>query len=382
MNQNHQEIVGFIKDLFKQDFVPLHEPRFVGNEKDYLARCIDSTFVSYVGEFVKRFEEEFKTYVGSKHSISTVNGTAALHMALHALGVDAACEVIAPVTTFVATINAIKYTGADPVFVDSERDTFGIDPVKMEEFLAKETVTKDDGLCYNRTTGRRVAACVVVHVFGHPARVDLISQVCKKYNIVMIEDAAESLGSYYQGRHTGTFAKVSIFSFNGNKILTTGGGGMIVTDDAVLAEKIRHMTTTAKQPHKWEYVHDQVGYNYRMPNINAAVGLAQLEKLPMFIDKKRELAGMYKKFFDKLGVEFFVEKKDSRSNYWLNAIVCKDRSERDSLLEHTNSNGVMTRPIWRLMNELNMYKGCQKGDLSNARWLEDRVVNIPSSVRL
>jgi len=377
-----QKITDFIKKTFNSGgFIPLHEPRFIGNEKKYLNDCIDSTFVSSVGAYVERFEKEFAQYVGSKYAIATVNGTAALHISLLLADVGAEDEVITQPLTFVATLNAITYIGAKPIFIDVDRDTLGLSPKILEEFLT-ENCDVIDGRCINKKTKKCIKACVPMHTFGHPCRIDEIKRICAAWNITLVEDAAESLGSFYKGRHTGTFGKVGAFSFNGNKIITSGGGGVIVTDDESLAKRAKHLTTTAKVPHKWEYTHDMIGYNYRMPNLNAALLVAQMENLDSFLKNKRELAQLYAAFFQENGITFIQEPDEAASNYWLQAVILKDTNERDMFLEFTNSNGVMTRPIWTLMNKLEMFKESQCGDLSNALWLESRVVNIPSSVRV
>jgi perosamine synthetase len=379
----YKETIEFIRKMYNtSDIVPLHAPRFIGNEKKYLNICIDSTFVSYVGAFVTQFEDMIKEYTGAKYAVATANGTLALHTALITSGVHEEDEVLTQALTFVATANAISHCGAKPVFVDSERETLGISPEKLDEFLRQNTIIHDDGFCYNKHNGRKIAACVPVHVFGHPVRIDVIEAICSKYHIVCIEDAAESLGSFYKGQHTGTFGKVGVFSFNGNKIVTAGGGGMVVTNDEATATLAKHITTTAKVVHKWEISHDMVGYNYRLPNVNAAIGCAQMESLPEFLENKRELAGYYKDFFDKMDVFFYTERENCSSNYWLNAILLQDKTERDSFLEYSIASGVMTRPIWRLLNTLPMYKNCQTTDLENANYLADRIVNLPSSVRL
>lgn len=377
-----EQVVNFIRGIYgNMKCVPLHEPRFIGNEKKYINECIDSTFVSSVGEYVSRFESIVADYVGAKYAVATVNGTSALHAALVVAGVRRDEEVLTQALTFIATANAISYAGAQPVFIDSDRDTLGMSPEGLEEYLLSKTFQKEDG-CYNRASGRRITACVPVHVFGHPVKIDLIKDICIRYRITLIEDAAESLGSYYKGKHTGTFGAMGVLSFNGNKVITTGGGGMIITDDEALARRAKHITTTARLSHKWAFVHDEVGYNYRLPNINAALGCAQMEELQGFLESKRTLAELYRGFFNKLGIAFFTEPEGARSNYWLNTIMLKDRSERDSFLVYSNSKGVMTRPVWTLLNGLNMYKDCQTASLENSVWLEDRVVNIPSSVRV
>ncbi len=377
-----QKITDFIKKTFKSgEFIPLHEPRFIGNEKKYLNDCIDSTFVSSVGAYVERFEKEFAHYVGSKYAIATVNGTAALHISLLLADVQAEDEVITQPLTFVATLNAITYIGAKPVFIDVDRDTLGLSPKVLEEFLT-ENCDLIDGRCMNKKTKKWIKACVPMHTFGHPCRIDEIQQICDAWNITLVEDAAESLGSFYKGRHTGTFGKLGAFSFNGNKIITSGGGGVIVTDNELLAKRAKHLTTTAKVPHKWEYTHDTIGYNYRMPNLNAALLVAQMENLDSFLENKRELATLYDAFFKENDIAFIHEPSEASSNYWLQAVILKDAKERDMFLDYTNSNGVMTRPIWTLMNKLEMFKESQSSDLSNSLWLEARVVNIPSSVRV
>ena len=377
-----QQVVDFIKQIFDtKEFIPLHEPRFIGNEKKYLNDCIDSTFVSSVGKYVDAFEKEFASYVGSKYAIATVNGTAALHISLILAGVEKDDEVITQPLTFIATCNAISYIGAKPIFVDVDIDTMGLSADALKEFLELNCELKDDK-CINKTTGKTIKACVPMHTFGHFCRIGEIKQICDEYNIALVEDAAESLGSYHKNKHTGTFGKLGAFSFNGNKIITSGGGGVIVTDDEDLAKKAKHLTTTAKVPHSFEYVHDEIGYNYRMPNLNAALLVAQMENLDKFLISKRELANIYGEFFKELEIDFIKEPKDSKSNYWLQAVLLKDIDQRDAFLEFTNKNGVMTRPIWKLMNELEMFRDCQKDELKNAKYLEQRVVNIPSSVRI
>lgn len=377
-----QDIVDFIRKLYgKQDFIPLHEPRFNGNEKKYLADCIDSTFVSSVGKYVGLFEQQFADYIGTKYAVATVNGTSALHIALLLAGVTPDDEVITQPLTFIATVNAISYCGAQPVFVDVDRDTMGLSPQSLTDFLDKNARLLN-GICVNKHTNKTIKACLPMHTFGHPAKIDQIKDICDNWNIKLVEDAAESLGSVYKDKKTGTFGDVAAFSFNGNKIVTSGGGGVIVTNDELLAKKAKHITTTAKVPHAYEYVHDQIGYNYRMPNINAALLVAQMEQLDDFLQSKRQLALEYQSFFNQKGIHWVGQPENSVSNYWLQAIILDNVTERDAFLQFTNDNGVMTRPIWRLMNELPMYKDCPHGDLSNAKWLEQRVVNIPSSTRL
>jgi len=374
-----QEIEEFSKNLFPGERITLHRPVFGGNEKNYLAECIDSNFVSSVGARVTEFEKGIAAYCGAKFAIATVNGTAALHIAMVMAGVSRGDEVITQALTFIATCNAISYIDAEAVFVDVDRETLGMSPDALRAFLVENAELKD-GRAYNRKTGKKFAACVPMHTFGHPCRIDEIADVCVEFGIPLVEDSAESLGSYYKGKHTGTFGLLGAFSFNGNKIITTGGGGMIITDDPEIAARAKHITTTAKIPHPYEFVHDQVGYNYRLPNLNAALGCAQLEQLAGFVEVKRELAEKYGRFFDEKAISFVREPAGATSNYWLNAIILESREERDAFLKYSNDRGVMTRPIWRMMTELEMFKHCQHDGLENSLWLEDRVVNIPSSV--
>ncbi len=378
-----KETVDFIKQLYATDaFIPLHAPVFAGNEKLYLNECIDSTFVSYVGRFVSLFEEKTAEFTGAKHAVACVNGTAALHIALMLAGVREGDEVICPALTFVATANAISYCRAFPLFADSEIETLGLHPEKLGEWLSVNAELRADGYCYNRLNGRRISTCVPMHTFGHAVRMDELMEVCTRFNIAVIEDAAESLGTYYKGKHTGTFGKMGILSYNGNKTITTGGGGMILTDDESLAARARHISTTAKVPHRWEFVHDETGYNYRMTNVSAAIGLAQMERINDYLNNKRETAAAYAEFFKNSLIQFFEERAFCHSNYWLNVVVLNDRNAREEFLAYTNEHGVMTRPIWTLMNKLSMFDACSQMDLSGAQWLEERVVNIPSSVRL
>lgn len=379
-SKSFSKIIDFIKSLYpNENPVPLHAPRFVGNEKKYVLDAIDSTFVSSVGKYVDRFEEMICEITGAKYSIATVNGTCALHIALKLTGVLPGDEVITQPLSFVATANAIAHCEANPIFLDVERGTLGLDPIALRRFLQNHASVKGNA-CYNKITGNRIAACVPMHTFGHPCRISEIADICELYSISLIEDAAESLGSTYKQKHTGTFGLFGIYSFNGNKTVTCGGGGAVVTNDEALAKKAKHITTTAKVPHPYEYVHDMIGYNYRLPNLNAAVACAQLEQLNTFIKKKRELAKLYQEFFRSLKIPFIEEPVNTRSNYWLNAVIMPDRKTRDEFLKATNGAGVMTRPIWRLLNKLDIYKSCQTDALENAQWLEDQVVNIPSSV--
>jgi len=376
------DVVQFIQSTYiTTDCIPLHEPKFLGNEKKYLNECIDSTFVSSVGKFVDEFERKIASYTGTKYAVATSNGTSALHIALLLANVENNDEVITQPLTFVATCNAINYCGAQPVFVDVDQDTMGMSPSALKEFLKNNTSIKNQQ-CINNKTGRVIKACVPMHTFGHPCRIDEIKDICDKHHIFLIEDAAESAGSFYKDKHTGTYGQIGVISFNGNKIITAGGGGCIITNDEILAKKAKHLTTTAKTPHKWEFSHDMVGYNYRMPNLNAALLVAQLENLDNFISSKRKLANVYETFFNNTNYVFVKEPMDSKSNYWLNSILLKNKQQRDEFLDETNSSGIMTRPIWILMNKLPMFKCAQCGNLTNSEWLEDRVVNIPSSVIL
>lgn len=379
---NFQDFTDFVRATFEdpEGFIILHDPRFIGNERKYLMDAMDSNFVSSVGEYVNKFEKAIAEYTGSKYAVAAVNGTAALHISLLLAGVKRDEEVITQPVSFIATCNAIAYTGAHPVFVDVDKRTMGMSAEKLEDFLRNNARMDAKGDCYNKNTGRRFAAVVPMHTFGHPCHIDDIARVCEQYNIPLVEDAAESIGSTYKDRHTGLWGKLSALSFNGNKVITTGGGGMILTQDEELAKLAKHITTTAKVPHRWEYNHDMTAYNYRLTNLAAALGLGQIEQCSFFIERKRELVEKYKAFFADKDIEFFTEPENCRSNYWLNAVILKDRAERDAFLTFTNDHGVMTRPIWVLNNKLDMYKGCQCADLTNAEWLEDRVVNIPSTV--
>jgi perosamine synthetase len=376
------DVIHFIKNLYSGNkSIPLHEPRFVGNEKRYLNECIDSTFVSSVGKFVDEFEEKIANYTGAKYAIATSNGTSALHISLILANVGQGDEVITQPLTFVATCNAISYCGANPVFVDVDKETMGLSPSALQDFLENNTIVKNQQ-CVNNSTGKVIKACVPMHTFGHPCRIDEIKDICDKYHIFLIEDAAESLGSTYKNKHTGTYGQMGVISFNGNKIITSGGGGCLVTNDKELVKKAKHLTTTAKVPHKWDFYHDMVGYNYRMPNLNAALLVAQLENLDSFINSKRKLAGIYEDFFNGTDYVFVKESIESKSNYWINSILLKDRQQRDKFLDETNSQSIVTRPIWTLMNKLPMFSHAQCGNLTNSEWLEERVVNIPSSVIL
>lgn len=373
-------LIRFVREQYRtKDFVPLHAPIFNGHERQYVTETIDSTFVSSVGGFVDRFEQDMAAYTGSRRAVAAVNGTAALHIALRLAGVQPGELVITQSLTFVATCNAIAYCMAEPLFIDVDRHTLGLSAQALDAWLGEHAQVGDDELCRTRDDGKIIRACVPMHTFGHPANLDGLVEVCSRWKLVLIEDAAESLGSFYKGRHTGTFGALGTLSFNGNKIITTGGGGMILAGEE-LGVRAKHITTTAKKPHRYEYAHDELGYNYRLPNLNAALGCAQLERLEIFIASKRELATRYSALLKNSDLAFITEPKYCRSNYWLNAVVCEDIQHRDALLKATNDKGVMTRPIWALMNHLPMYSKCRKGDLANAEWLEARVVNLPSSV--
>ena len=378
----YQNVITFIKELYGQENVPLSVPKFIGNEKKYLEECIDTTFVSSVGQFVDRFEKDMAAYTGAKRAVVCVSGTNALHMAMMLAGVERDDEVLTQALTFIATCNAISYIGAHPVFLDVDKTTMGLSPDAVKEWLTKNAEMKN-GQCYDKQTGRRVKACVPMHTFGHPVRIEELAAICAEWHIELVEDAAESIGSKYKGIHTGLFGKVGALSFNGNKTITTGGGGMLLFMDEELGALAKHLTTQAKVPHRWEFRHDHIGYNYRMPNINAALGCAQLEHLDEYIADKRETAKAYAEYFnDKDGITFFTEPENAFSNYWLNVVILPDHERQLAFLQETNDNGVMTRPIWELMTRLPMFEHCQHDSLENTVWFADRVVNIPSSVRL
>ena len=378
-----EKTICFIRELYgNQEFTPLSVPKFIGNEKKYLDECIDTTFVSSVGKFVDRFENDMAAYTGAKKAVVCVSGTNALHMAMMLAGVERDDEVLTQALTFIATCNAISYIGARPVFLDVDRSTMGLSPDAVKEWLAKNAEVRN-GQCYNKNTNRRVKACVPMHTFGHPVRIEELAAVCTEWHIELVEDAAESIGSKYKGKHTGLFGKVGALSFNGNKTITTGGGGMLLFMDEELGALAKHLTTQAKVPHRWEFRHDHIGYNYRMPNINAALGCAQLEHLDEFIADKRKTAAAYAEYFKNVdGIEFFTEPDNSFSNYWLNVVILLDHDKQLEFLRETNDNGVMTRPIWELMTRLPMFEKCENDGLKNTIWFADRVVNIPSSVRL
>lgn len=411
---DYKSTIDFIKSVYgNQEFTPLAVPIFAGNEKAYLNECIDTTFVSSVGKFVDRFEEDMAKYTGAKKAVVCVSGTNALHMSLMLAGVQRDDEVLTQALTFIATCNALSYIGAHPVFIDVDKSTMGLSPDAMKDWLhANAEVrevkngSKSDILsqteyptpqypshlsnsseptkaCFNKKTGRRVRACVPMHTFGHPVRIEEIAALCEEWHIELVEDAAESIGSLYKGKHTGTFGRIGAISFNGNKTITTGGGGMLLFNDEELGKYAKHITTQAKVPHRWEFRHDHIGYNYRMPNINAALGCAQLENLDKYVASKRKVAAEYIEFFKNVdGIDFFAEPENTFSNYWLSAVVLKDKEAQLDFLQQTNDNKVMTRPIWQLMNRLPMFEKCENDGLQNTIWFADRVVNIPSSVRV
>lgn len=379
-----ESVIAALRQALGVRGAALHEPSFGGNEWQYLKECLDSTFVSSVGKFVDRFEADLARLTGSAHAVAVVNGTSALHIALKLAGVQKGDEVLVPTLTFVATANAVSYCGAIPHFVDSENVTFGIDASRLRQYLAEQTEMRADQ-CVHRDTGRVIRAMVPMHCFGHPADIDGLVAVAEDFGIALVEDAAESLGSWYGERHTGTFGRLGILSFNGNKTITTGGGGAILTQDPELAKLAKHLTTTAKQPHAWKYRHDMIGYNYRMPNINAALGCAQLERLPDLLDSKRRLYRAYARAFSDIeGVSLLSEPVGSRSNYWLQTLVLAEglEDQRDAVLAATNGAGYMTRPAWTLMHQLRPYADCPRMTLPVAESLAGRIINIPSSSRL
>lgn len=377
-----KDLVSFVREQYAtSSFIPLHAPSFVGREKELVLDTIDSTFVSSVGAYVDQFEQDLAGYTGAQRAVAVVNGTAAIHVALRLAGVREGDIVITQALTFVATCNAISYCGAEPLFLDVDRATLGLSAKSVGVWLAENATVDSDGSCRLKVGGKRIAACMPMHTFGHPVDIDGLLHVCANWCIPLIEDAAESLGSFYKGKHTGTFGLLGAVSFNGNKIITTGGGGAIITNEK-LGARAKHLTTTAKIPHAYEFYHDETGYNYRMPNLNAALGCAQLEQLERFIVAKRNLASRYQSFFENTDLQFVTEPPECKSNYWLNAVICNSLEQRNALLEKTNSAGVMTRPIWALMSKLPMYRHCLSDTLANSLWLEERVVNLPSSVCL
>ncbi|WP_210447219.1 LegC family aminotransferase [Vibrio crassostreae] len=372
-------IVEFVRDTYKtNEFIPLHAPTFNGNEKAYVMETIESTFVSSVGKFVDDFERKIEAYTGAAKAVATVNGTAALHAALYMAGVQRGDLVITQALTFVATCNALYHMGAEPIFVDVSPVSLGLCPKAVDAFLTEHAEVTETR-CIHKNTGKRIKAVVPMHTFGHPVELDELVAVCLKWNLVLVEDAAESLGSFYKGKHTGTIGDVSAVSFNGNKIITTGGGGMVLCKTQELGARTKHVTTTAKVPHPYEFFHDEPGFNYRMPNLNAALGCAQMEVIEQYLVQKRSLANQYISLFEGTDVKFVVEPKYAKSNYWLNAIICPDVELREQILKETNAAGVMTRPIWKLMHRLPMFENAMCGDLTHSEFIEAHLVNLPST---
>jgi len=375
-----QKLIQFVQDTYQtQGFIPLHVPTFQGNEKSYVVDTIDSTFVSSVGKYVDQFEQEIEHFTHCKKAVATVNGTAALHTALYLAGVKAGDLVITQALTFVATCNVLFHMGAEPIFVDVSRVSLGLCPKATNAYLTQNAELNNEGCCVHKKTGQIIRAVIPMHTFGHPVELDELLALCQRWNLVLVEDAAESLGSYYKGRHTGTIGQFGALSFNGNKVITTGGGGMVLCDDIEVGQHTRHVTTTAKVPHAFEFFHDEAGFNYRLPNINAALGCAQMEGLSEALSNKRLLAKQYQAFFNGSDYQFVVEPSYAQSNYWLNAIICPDVDSRNALLKQTNEQKVMTRPIWQLMHRLPMFKNAMRGDLSVSEWLEAHLVNLPST---
>jgi len=384
MSNLSNKIINGIRKVAGKNNLPLHEPRFNEVEIKNLQKCINSSYVSTVGEYVNIFEKKISDFTGAKYAIAVVNGTSALHLALKLVGVDINHEVICPSLTFVGTVNAISYLGAKPHFVDCEEKTLGIDPLALSNWLDEISIKKGNKT-FNKKTGRLISAIIPMHTYGHPAKIDQLLKISKEYNLNLVEDAAESLGSFYKKKHTGTFGKIGILSFNGNKIITTGGGGALLTDDSSLAKKAKHISTTAKVPHKWRYIHNEIGFNYRLPNINAALGCAQFEKIEKFLKSKRDLFNKYSEVLDSIeGIKLFKEPKNSKSNYWLQTIILEDgyENELETILDNTNRNNIMTRPAWDLIHEMEMYHDCPKSPLPVSKSLSKRIINIPSSAFL
>ncbi len=376
-----ESLINVIKDIYKKDTeISLHSPKFGGNEIDYIKSTIASTFVSTAGEYVDLFEKKIAEFTNSKFGISTSSGTSALHTSLLLSGCDSECEVITQSLSFVATSNAILYCKSEPIFIDVEIDSLGMSPKSLKSFLSKNCEVRDDGLCWNKLSNKKIRACIPMHTYGFPLRIDKIKKICNDYNIILIEDAAESLGTYYKNKHTGSFGLMGTFSFNGNKIITTGGGGMIVTNSESLAREAKHITTTSKLKHKWEFYHDQVGYNYRMPNLNAALGLAQLEQIDLFLKNKTDIAYKYLDWAKKNDFHILEPIKDGVANYWINILITRTIEEKKLILEETNRIGINTRPAWNLIHTFPMFKHCQTDDLKNTKWLAKRIINLPSGV--
>lgn len=376
----NNKLISFVRNTYQtNDFIPLHAPTFIGNEKKYVTDTIDSSFVSSVGGYVETFEKQIEDYTGTAKAVATVNGTAALHTALYMAGVKAGDLVITQALTFVATCNALYHMGAEPILVDVSKVSLGLCPKAVEDYLEYNASINDDGKCIHKKTGQRIKAAIPMHTFGHPVELDELLAICLKWNIILVEDAAESLGSFYKGKHTGTIADFSAVSFNGNKIITSGGGGMVLCKSLDAGLHTRHITTTAKVPHPFEFYHDEAGFNYRLPNLNAALGCAQMEMLPRLINQKRVLAEQYQALFSGSDFHFVTEPDYAKSNYWLNAIICPDIKSRDLMLKETNEQGVMTRPVWQLMQRLPMFKNSLKGNLTVSEWVESHLINLPSS---
>ena len=372
-------LAKFIQDKYRTNsFIPLHEPRFIGKEKEFVSQTIDSTFVSSVGQYVNQFEEDLAKYTASKRAIAIVNGTSALHLSMLMAGVKPGDYVITQALTFVATCNAIHYCQAEPILIDVDKKTLGLSPIALEAWLEENAFVDTDQVCKLKNSKRAIKACIPMHTFGHPVEIDTLATICNVWKLAMIEDAAESLGSLFKDTHTGTFGLMGTLSFNGNKIITTGGGGAILCNEELYL-KGKHLSTTAKKPNDIHFVHDEVGFNYRLPNINAALGCAQLESINLFVKQKRQLAEEYAQLLKNSNLEFFKEPKNCRSNYWLNTIICHDESQRNELLNYMNSREIMTRPVWTPMNKLPMFKNSISDSLQNTLWLEERIVNIPSS---
>ena len=374
-----ESLIGYIRDLYEtKEFIPLHAPTFIGNEKEYVLNTIETTFVSSVGQYVDEFEQKVQAYTGSARAVATVNGTAALHAALYLAGVQHGDLIITQALTFVATCNAIYHLGAEPVFIDISADSLGLCPKAMSAWLDENARRTKTGAVHKQT-GKVIRAAVPMHTFGHPVDLDELLLVCEKWGIALVEDAAESLGSFYKGKHTGTLGRYGCLSFNGNKIITTGGGGMILCRSEEDGKRTKHVTTTAKQPHPFEFFHDEPGFNYRMPNINAALGCGQIEKLDLFLSQKRKLAEKYQTFFSGSEFTFISEPEYARSNYWLNAVICNSKVSRDNLLKEMNDSGVMVRPVWKLMHRLPMFQNYLRDELKVSELIEERLINLPST---
>jgi len=373
-------LAQFIQDKYNtSSFIPLHEPRFIGREKDFVSSTIDSTFVSSVGKYVDQFEDDLAKYTGSKKAIAIVNGTSALHLSMLMADIKPGDYVITQALTFVATCNAISYCQAEPILIDVDKHTLGLSPIALESWLDDNAYLDSDQVCKLKNSNRTIKACIPMHTFGHPVEIDTLEIICNAWNLALIEDAAESLGSLYKNTHTGTFGLMGTLSFNGNKIITTGGGGAILCNEN-LYSKGKHLSTTAKIPNNIHFVHDEVGFNYRLPNLNAALGCAQLESIDTFVAQKRDLAHEYAELFHNSNLEFFTEPKNCRSNYWLNTVICDDLSQRDILLSSMTGKDIMARPVWTPMHKLPMFRNAIKDGLKNTSWLEERIVNIPSSL--